>query len=200
MPVVVEKRRLHVAEEITAEKVLQNSIYWNALHIGDMRKDLLGTLACVAKSVEADRVSLLVEDGNGSLRTLSTYGMSEQDGANGRPFPIGEGIAGWCAEKGEVANLAEPRVDPRFIRNDYNDIDSMLCCPLIPPDGEVIGAICAVNKQAEGSRRGARFDDKDVRLVEGIARTLANAFTATDNGTRMLSRKTINDVLAAPSI
>jgi GAF domain-containing protein len=197
MPVVAEKRRLHAVEEITAEKVLQNSIYWNALHIADMRKDLLGTLASVAKSVNADRASLLVEDGSGSLRTLSTYGLCEQAAGESHPFAIGEGVAGWCAKSGNTANLADARIDPRFIHNQYNDIDSMLCCPLIPTQGEVIGALCAVNKRQERNPQKARFDGKDVRLVEGIARVLANAFTARDSGTKILPRQMINDALAA---
>jgi hypothetical protein len=199
LPVVAEKRRMDLMEEKTAEKLLQESIYWNTVYSPDVSKGLMGALASVAKSVEADRVSLLVEDDNGLLRTLSTYGLRKNAGVNGGSFPIGEGVAGWCVERGDIANLVNPRVDPRFISNDYNDIDSMLCCPLIPPEGEAIGAICAVNKHSEENSSGTRFNEKDVRLFEGIARTIATALTAKDNHTKLLPRKMIQAVLATSS-
>ncbi len=200
MPVVSEKFRLDFAEEMNAERALQDSIYWSTLHLADMREGLVGALASVAKSVDADRVSLLLEDGSGTLRTLSTYGLHEREGASKHSFPIGEGVAGWCAKKGDSAIITEPRIDPRYIRNEYDDIDSMLCCPLIPPEGAAIGAICAVNKHVDGSGDGTCFDRRDVRLVEGIARTLTTAFLAKDNGTRTLPRRMIDQALATHAI
>jgi hypothetical protein len=197
LPVVAEKRRLDLMEEITAEKVLQDSIYWSTMHSSDMSKGLLGALACVAKSVEADRVSLLVNDGNGSLRTLSTYGQRNNLQDKGRSFRAGEGVVGWCVQKGGTANLVNPKVDPHFVSSDYDDIENMLCCPIKPPDGEAIGAICAVNKHHSEKDRGKHFNEKDVRLFEGIAKTLAGALAARDNRTKVLPRKVIQALLAA---
>lgn len=197
LPVVAEKRRVELMEEKTAEKVLQDSIYWSTVHSSDMGRGLLGTLACVAKSVEADRVSLLVDDGEGMLRTLSTYGRRENLQDEGQSFSTGEGIAGWCIERGDAANLANPEQDPHFISNDYGDIDSMLCCPLIPPEGEAMGALCAVNKSADNGDCRKHFNDKDMRLFEGITKTLAMALAARDNRTKTLHRKVIQAVLAA---
>jgi hypothetical protein len=62
-----------------------------------------------------------------------------------------------------------------------------------------MGAICAVNKCRRERGHGAGFEQRDVRLVEGIARTLADAFLARDNSTRLLPRRMINEALAAPS-
>jgi len=199
LPVVAEKRRLELMEEMSAEKILQDSIYWDTLQGVDVGKGLAKALASIAKSVDAERVSLLVEDGSGSLRTLSIYGLPQQPDIAGHEFSKGEGIVGWCVERGEGANLTDARADPRFISSEYNDIDSLLCCPLLPPDGGAIGAICAVNKQQPESNHMNRFDDKDVRLIEGIAKTLVNAFSARENRTRLLPRKMINAALAAQS-
>ncbi len=87
MPVVAEKYRLDLAEEMTAEKALQNSIFASTVSNNDMSEGLMEALASVAKSIEADRVSLLVEDGNGSLRTLSTYGLRKQVEMKRNSFP-----------------------------------------------------------------------------------------------------------------
>ncbi|RJP31806.1 MAG: GAF domain-containing protein [Actinobacteria bacterium] len=197
LPIVAEKRRIDLMGEVTAERLLQDSIYWSTVHSPDMSKGLLGALACVAKSVEASRVSLLVKDGSGSLRTLSTYGHRRSLLEQGRAFPVGEGVVGWCVERGDTANLTNPRVDPHFISNDYDDIDSMLCCPLIPPDGETMGAICAVNKHHDDRGSRKHFDEKDVRLFEGIAKTLASALANRNNHTKFLPRQVIQALMAA---
>ena len=136
LPVVAEKRRQCLLRERAAERLLQESIYWNAVQNQDVEKGLGGALASLAKSMEADRVSILVRDGGGSLKTLFTYGARREEAAPVRSFPVGKGVAGWCVEQGHTANLADPRVDPRFISSEYDDIDSMLCCPLVPPEGE----------------------------------------------------------------
>ena len=197
LPVVAEKRHLDLVAERTAEKLLQESIYWNTVHNPDIKKGLTGALASAAKSVEADRVSLLMEDDNGCLRTFSTYGTLKHLNAPGRVFRSGQGVAGWCVERRDTANLANPRVDPRFVGNDYNDIDSMLCCPLMPVRAEILGAICAVNKTGSAGNGKTHFDERDVHLFESIARTLAHALTERDNRTKQLPRKVIQAMMTA---
>jgi hypothetical protein len=117
--------------------------------------------------------------------------------AHGRIFHLGEGVAGWCVERQNIANLANPRVDPRFIGNDYDDIDSLLCCPLIPCEGKILGAICAVNKNYHSACGKGRFSERDVRLLESIADTMTQAMIARDNRTKRLPRKFINSLLSA---
>ncbi len=200
LPVVAEKHRLRVAEEVVVEKMLQDSIYWSALHVTDMRRDMVGPLASVAKSIDADRVSLLLGDGKGSLRNLITYGLQGHRQRDCRPFRMGEGVAGWCAKNGDSANLLDPKADSRFIRNESDDIDSLLCCPLMPLDGQALGAICAVNKQGAHNVRRPHFNNRDVRLVEGVAKTLVNAFLARNNGAKVLVQNMLAEALAAPLI
>jgi len=197
LPVVAEKRRCDLLEEKTAERVLQDSVYWSTMHSQDMSKGLLGALACVAKSIDADRVSLLVDDGRGSLRTLSTYGRRNNPEDKGRSFRTGEGVAGWCVKEKGTANLVNPGADPHFISSDYNDIENMLCSPLIPPGGEAIGAICAVNKKHGENECDRHFNNRDTNLFEGIAKTLANALATKDTRTKFLPRNVINTLLAA---
>lgn len=197
MPVVADKRQQDLIAEKAAEKMLKDSIYWNTVNNPDIKMGLAGALASAAKSVEAGRASLLFNDGEGSLRTFSTYGALKHHDALGRVFPIGEGVAGWCVERHDIANLANPRVDPRFIGNDYDDIDSILCCPLVPCDGRILGAICAVNKNYSSACGKARFDERDVRLLESIAHALTQALIARDNHTKVLPRKFIQSLMTA---
>jgi len=197
LPVVAEKRCYDTAHENTAERALRDSLYWSTMKTDDMNKGLLGALACAAKSVDADRVSLLVDDGRGSLRTLSTYGRRNNPEDRGRSFRSGEGVAGWCVKEGGTANLVNPVADPHFVSSEYDDIENMLCSPLIPPGREAIGAICAVNKKHGENERGRHFNDRDAHIFEGIAKTLANALTARDTRTKILPRKIINTLLAA---
>ncbi len=200
LPVIAEKRRVDLMEEMAAEKVLQDSIYWSAVNSADMSRGLLGTLACVAKSVEADRVSLLINNGSGTMRTLSTYGRPISPQVEGDDFPAGEGIARWCGEKGDFADLADPWQAPPFAPEGYDDVDFMLCCQLIPPGGEAMGTLCAVNNQSGECTCRKSFNDRDVRLFEGIARTLAVALAARESRTKTLNRKVIQAIMAAQSM
>ncbi len=197
LPVIAEKRHVDLVVERKAERLLQENIYLNTVQNPDIKEGLTGALASVAKSVEADRVSLLMKDDEGCLRTFSTYGMLKHLDAPERVFRSGQGVAGWCVEHGNTANLANPRVDPRFIGNDYNDIDSLLCCPLILCEGETLGAICAVNKNGADGSGKARFDERDTHLFESIARTLARALTARDNSTKQLTPEMIQAIMTA---
>lgn len=198
MPVVAEKRRLDLASEVTVERLLQDSLYWNTVYSPSTERGVIGALASLAKCVEADRVSLLVRDEDGLLRPVYTYGIRGAVDESCRGFCSGEGVAGWCVESCSTANLEDPRMDPRFVARDRNDIDSMLCCPLTPREGSTLGAICAVNKH-DGDNGGSHFDERDVRLMEGAARTLAQALEVRDNRTKQLSREAIKSMLSARS-
>ncbi|MBU1097860.1 MAG: GAF domain-containing protein [Bacteroidetes bacterium] len=62
---------------------------------------------------------------------------------------IGEGIAGWVAEKGEVINIANVQEDPRF--NDSYDkssgyvTKSMLCFPIKNKNEDIVGVLQLLN-------------------------------------------------------
>jgi GAF domain len=178
VPVVAEKRRLGLRTERTAEKLLQENIYWATFQNQDMHKKGMDyILASLAKCTEASRVSLLIHDGETSLKTLIVYGARKNMDLPAGSFPLGKGLAGWCVENGKPANVIYAREDPRYISRHYDDIETMLCCPMMLPGGKVIGALCAVNKAGSGERHTAAFDLEDMSFLEGTANSMARVIS-----------------------
>jgi hypothetical protein len=177
MPIVEEKRRLNLISEKSAERMLQDCIYWSAVTTQDIVEGVDFTLASLAKGIEADRVSLLLCNDDGCLQASSTYGALKSFASPRQLFPLGIGVVGWCVEHGNTANVVNTKVDPRFISGRYDDIDSMLCCPIILPGGEAVGALCAVNKSDATGGDNGYFGLDDIRLMEGTADVLAHAFS-----------------------
>jgi hypothetical protein len=181
MPIVEEKRRLNLISEKSAERMLQDCIYWSNITTQDIEEGVDFTLASLAKGIQADRVSLLLSNDEGCLQANSTYGALKSYASPRQLFPLGIGVVGWCVEHGNTANVVNAKVDPRFISGRYDDIDSMLCCPIILPGGEAVGALCAVNKNNAANGDNGYFGLDDIRLMEGTADVLAHAFSVKDH-------------------
>ena len=122
-----------------------------------------------ARVVEADRCSLFVIDRQrGELWSRVAQGAKQEI-----RVPLGQGIAGSVAQKGEVVNLRDAYEDPRFNRDwdtktNYRT-KSMLCVPMRDTHGEVTGVIQALN-----ATDGA-FDDEDVELLIALGGQAAQA-------------------------
>ncbi len=92
---------------------------------------------------------------------------------------IGEGVAGWVAQTGQVLNLSDAYADPRF--DDKWDVQTgyrtrtLLCVPVYDRNMSVLAVIQCLNKQG---RRG--FDEEDEELLRCVsgqcAVALENAF------------------------
>jgi signal transduction histidine kinase/CheY-like chemotaxis protein len=80
---------------------------------------------------------------------------------------IGQGIAGWVAQKGEPLLVPDVQTDPRF----YPGMDavtgfqtrSVLCVP-IQAKGETIGVVEVLNRVD-----GGQFQEKDIALLSAVA-------------------------------
>lgn len=91
------------------------------------------------------------------------------------PMSVGEGIAGWVAQKGESLNVPDVSVDSRHAQ----DVDrltglalrSLLCVPLVVKQ-RIIGALQVLDAAP------ARFEETDLTLLELLA---ASAATAVEN-------------------
>ena len=89
------------------------------------------------------------------------------------PLNLGEGIAGWVAQKGRPLVVNHPEKDRRF----YKGVDgrtkfktrNLICVP-IKVKKKVIGVLEAVNKQ-----NGAVFDQEDLTLFVSLADQVAIA-------------------------
>jgi signal transduction histidine kinase len=87
---------------------------------------------------------------------------------------IGEGLAGWVAQTGQVVNLVDAYEDPRFdrtwdIKSGYRT-QSLLCVPIYDREQRVIAVIQCLNK---AERR--RFDTEDEELLRCIGAQCAVA-------------------------
>ena len=104
-------------------------------------------VASATRLVDADRTSLFLLEADGSLWTRVA-----QESTDIR-LPPGFGIAGLVARTGQTVAIADAYEDPRFSR----DVDlktgyrtrSILCVPLVTPNGSVVGVIEAMNKKGD---------------------------------------------------
>lgn len=121
----------------------------------------------VTELVGADAVSIMfVDAGEKKLLGKAAYGL-ERDIQN-VTFRVGEGVAGWVAEHGEVASIGDVSRDERFVEipDSSSDIVSLLCVPLLYRDAP-IGVMTATSAQADA------FGDTECELMNFVAKTIA---------------------------
>lgn len=142
--------------------------------------DLSQTLTLITKhvtntlKVAATSVALR-DDKAGVVRFEAAFGEGAERVLNIQ-MPLGTGIAGWVAEKGEPIIVPDVKTDERH----FSDIDKMsgfntqsiLCVPL-ETKGKLIGAIEAMNKVD-----GSEFTFQDLSLLSDLT---APAATAIEN-------------------
>jgi putative nucleotidyltransferase with HDIG domain len=90
---------------------------------------------------------------------------------------IGEGIAGWVAETGEPAIVADAQKDPRFVRKADEKSSfvtrNMICVPIKVKD-KIIGVLQAINKL--GAQPFSKWDLEEFQsLADQVAIALENA-------------------------
>jgi HD-GYP domain-containing protein (c-di-GMP phosphodiesterase class II) len=121
-----------------------------------------------AKVAEADRCSIfLVDREHGELWSKVAHGTQEIR------IPLGTGIAGAVAVRGEVVRIADAYADPRF--NKQVDAGtgyhtrSILCVPMWNTRREVVGVLQALN------RRDGDFTGEDAELLVALGGQAASA-------------------------
>lgn len=82
-------------------------------------------------------------------------------------LPLGKGIAGYVAVTGDIINISDPYLDPRFNpeydRKTGYKTKTILCMPLRNQNGKIIGVFQFLNK-----REGA-FTDEDVSFIDALS-------------------------------
>ena len=122
-----------------------------------------------ARVIEADRCSLFILD----RQRNELWSRVAQGAKQEIRVPLGQGIAGSVAQKGEVVNLRDAYEDPRFnrdwdLKTDYRT-KSVLCVPMRDTKGEVTGVIQALNAV------GGVFDAEDEELLIALGGQAAQA-------------------------
>jgi signal transduction histidine kinase/putative methionine-R-sulfoxide reductase with GAF domain len=125
----------------------------------------------VTRLMRADRSTFFIVDSE-SGQLWSKVLQSEQ--AVVIRLSLGEGLAGWVAQSGEMVNLEDAHSDPRFDRS-WDESSgyrtrSLLCMPVFDRELRVIAVLQCLNKQ--GRRR---FNEEDEELLQCIGAQCAIA-------------------------
>jgi len=157
---VVSKVIFAYATKIGSARETDASLRLNA----DMARDLVG----------ADRCSIwLIDDKAQQLWTKVAHGVPEIR------IPIGQGVVGACIKNKETIVVNDASQDPRFLSSSDYAVQSLLAIPLRGEDGNVIGALQALNKPGG-------FTQEDVDLLG-----LAAAYSASALETQMLREEAV---------
>jgi NtrC-family two-component system sensor histidine kinase KinB len=117
-------------------------------------------------SMQTEAASLaLINEETGQLEFKQAIGEGAQ-GIIGVTLPLGQGVAGWVAERGEAVVVPDVAVDPRFFRSADEQSGfatrAVACAPIRLHD-RIIGVLEALNPE-----RG-EFEPEQIDLLMGIA-------------------------------
>ncbi len=123
--------------------------------------------------MKAEKGSLLLRDEKTGKLSFEAAPRDKEETMKAITLNVGQGIAGWVAQKGRPLIVNHPENDPRF----YEGVDgktsfktrNILCVP-VKVKKRVIGVLEAVNK-----RHGADFDQEDLSLFASLADQVAIA-------------------------
>ena len=141
---------------------------------GELRLDRLLELCldAVSGGTGARVVSVLLADPSGeSLVVRARHGRNGER-AIGERRSVGEGVAGWVAQHRVpllITNVTEQPGFRAMTRGDGYETSSFMAVPLLHQD-RLVGVVCATDR-----RDGSAFDERDLRLVLGVAPQLAIA-------------------------
>jgi len=155
--------------------------------------DLLRAVAAAAVDLlDADTCSvMLLDDARTELLSKASAGLPPEEEAT-ITFKVGEGLAGWVAEHGAPALVADVCADARFkaVPGQATRIASLLAVPLITKEG-IIGVLTVTS-----ARPGAfqpEHEDLLMYLGTAIVKDLENArlyrLSITDSLTKAFNRQ-----------
>lgn len=118
---------------------------------------------------------LLKEEGTDFLTFYASSGGASKQ-LEGLKLKLGQGIAGWVAEKGEPLLVQDVKADPRFTpdidQQTHFETRSALCVPLKIKD-KIVGSIEVLNRQP-----GDPFTEEELKILSILA---DNAAVAIEN-------------------
>ncbi len=140
----------------------------------DMQKVLEHTMDLIRATMDVEAGCLLLLDNNelGFNVAFNTDSKINMDSLRTMKFKLGQGIAGYCASRGEPVMVKDAhkakQFSPEIDKQTGFTTRSVLCVPLISL-GRVMGVIEVLNK------RGGDFNDNDLRLLQSIATSVSIA-------------------------
>lgn len=136
--------------------------------------ELLSVIASrITRVMEADRTTIYLLEGEDTLVSRVAEGAEMHEFR----IPIGDGLAGWCAQTGQIVNLEDvyrdPRFDPAWDRATGYRTRTMLCAPMRNRSGGRMGVVQCLNK------RNGVFHVEDEAMLSALA---SQATVAIENG------------------
>lgn len=155
-------RQLHALIRMTA---LINSTL-------DTREVRRRAIEAAAELVDAEAGSLLLIDSEKEELFFEVATGEKGERVKEIRLRLGEGIAGWVAQKGEPVIVHDVESDPRFFRGVDEKSNfktrSLVCVPVKTKDN-IIGVLEAINK------KNGRFDEDDLEILQAFANQVAIA-------------------------
>ncbi|NIM55147.1 MAG: GAF domain-containing protein, partial [Anaerolineae bacterium] len=178
--IAIENARLYEGARQRAEELgAINEIAQTVTSSLDLDKVIRSVMKGINRILRVETGSLLLidEETNELVFKITLQGDTEKLA----PYRLkmGQGIAGWVAQRGEPLLVPDVQLDPRH----YGAIDetigftsrSILCVPLMVKE-KVIGVIEVINKLGRTSPDSeARFNENDLKLLSSMAAPVAIA-------------------------
>lgn len=105
---------------------------------------------------------------------------------------MGEGLAGWVAQKGEIINLEDVRTDPRFNasfdKSSGYETKTMICFPIRNKNEEIVGVLQLIN-----SKKG-KFTKLDEELLGALSIHAALALQNADLVEQLLTGERVSSL------
>ncbi len=160
-------------EELRAEAMIE--VGSSLTQVRNLDELLVQVVERITQLMESDRSSLfLVDREKGIVWSKIAQGAEIKE----IRVALGQGIAGWVADTGQIVNIPDAYADSRF--NPGVDkltgyqTRTILCVPLTTRQGEVLGAIQTLNKKSR-----VPFSVHDERLLKSLASQICIAIEHT---------------------
>jgi len=145
----------------------------------DLLEMVMNILTIALDAAESEDGSiLLLDEENDELVFVAVVGDRAKELTDFR-IPAGSGVAGWVNLHKKAALVADVRKDDRWISAVDQSIgfhtQSLMAVPLIL-ENRVLGVMEVVNSRSEDL-----FNDKDLELLQLVARLASYVFGATEN-------------------
>ena len=174
LPLAIEKNRLSASVtkrdlEMKSIKQIGSLLASSTFEMGQVLQHTMDMIQALM-NVEAGSLLLLEQD---ELRFKVAFNtIVGVDVLQGLAIKMGQGIAGYCAGRGESLIVRNAAESPHFSRNFDSHTKfktlSALCVPLIS-QGKVLGVIEVLNK------KDGDFNDNDLQLLQSIATSVSIA-------------------------
>lgn len=159
-------------EQRNRELVILNEISQAITSSLDMQETLTLITDYTTHLLDVAATSIFLHDEGDETLHFAAGSSMDAEMVKGQPLPVGQGIAGWVAQHGELALVTDTSKDPRwfsgFDHETHFTARSILCVPL-KIKGQVIGVLQAINK------RSGNFDQVDLRFLSALAAPAATA-------------------------